>query len=239
MTAARIANDQAPMTKKAPTPASHIPVGPGWNMVLGHLFVIGIWSFGLLLLGGCNVIGAVAQVAGPPDVEPLYVPAKTPMLVLAENYSDLSGTTVDGEQLERFVIEELQAHDVAPIADCGKVYTLRAGEPQQFRTTSIDQLGRIAGAAQVLYINLHSSSTYVGQGSEVFHGRGSALVRIVDVETGQTLWPVDAPEGFAVGQDSRLVRARPGVDDASVRRDVLHGLADQIGKLFYKYKPDY
>jgi hypothetical protein len=35
------------------------------------------------------------------------------------------------------------------------------------------------------------------------------------------------------------VRARPGVDDASVRRDVLHGLADQIGKLFYKYKPDY
>ena len=192
-----------------------------------------------LLLCGCNVIGAAAFVVGPPDVEPLYVPAKTPMLVLAENYAELSGTTVDGEQLERFVIEELQAHDVAPIADCGKVYTLRAGEPQQYRTKSIDQLGRLAGAAQVLYINLNSSSTYVGQSSDMYQGRGSALVRIVDVETGQTLWPADVPEGFAVGQDLRPVRARPGVDDISVRREVMHGLADQIGKLFYKYKPDY
>src|SRR5262245_15230609 len=109
-----------------------------------------------LLLSGCNVVGAVAHVVGPPDVQPLYVPEKTPMLVLAENYADMSGTTVDGEQLERFVIEELQVHDVAPIADCDKVYTLRAAEPQQYRRQSIDQLGRIAGAAQVLYINLHS-----------------------------------------------------------------------------------
>jgi hypothetical protein len=198
------------------------------------------WAFLLFpLLQGCQIAGAVAHVVGPPDVQPLYVPAKTPMLVLAENYADTSGISVDGEQLERFVIEELQIHDVAPIADCENVYTLRAAQPQQYRTRSIDQLGRIAGAAQVLYINLHSSTTYVGQSSEMFQGRGSALVRIVDVETGQTLWPTDSPEGFAVGQDLRPVRARPGVDDASVRRDVQRGLADQIGKLFYKYKPDY
>ena len=191
-----------------------------------------------LLLSGCNVIGAVAQVVGPPDVQPLYVPEQTPMLVLAEDYSDPSASTVDAEQLERFLTEELLAHGVAPIAECEKVYTLRAAQPQEYRTKSIDQLGRLAGAAQVLYINLHAGGTYVGQGAEVYQGRASALVRVVDAETGQTLWPTDAPEGFALGQDSRLVRARPGVTDATVRRDVQRALADQIAKLFYKYKPD-
>jgi hypothetical protein len=184
------------------------------------------------------VIGAAAYVVGPPAVEPLYVPAQTPMLVLAENYADPSSSTVDGEQLERFVIDELRAHNVAPIADCEKVWALRAAQPQQYRAKSIDQLGRIAGAAQVLYINLRVGGTYVGQGSDVYQGRGSALVRIVDVETGQTLWPLEGTEGYPITQDSRLVRARPGVDDASVRRDVQRGLADQIAKLFYKYKPE-
>ena len=211
---------------------------PCWALAPGHLLVIAIWSLGLLCAPGCQVAGVVAHVVGPPAVEPLYVPAKTPMLVLAENYADPSASEVGAEQLERFVIDELRAHDVAPIADCEKVWALRAAEPQQYRAKSIDQLGRIADAAQVLYINLRVGSTYVGQSSEVYQGRGSALVRIVDVASGQTLWPVDGTEGYPITQDSQLVRARPGVNDASVRRDVQRGLADQIAKLFYSYKPE-
>jgi hypothetical protein len=204
---------------------------------IGHFLVIGISALGLCL-AGCQAAGVVAHIMGPPAVEPLYVPAKTPMLVLAENYADPTSGQVEAEQLERFVIEELSAHDVAPMADCERVYELRAAEPREYRAKSIDQLGAFAGAAQVLYINLQMSTTDIGQGSEVFHGRGSAMVRIVDVETGRTLWPEEGSDGYRVSEDSHLVRARPGVDDASVRRDVQHSLADQIGKLFYKYKPD-
>src|SRR5687768_10904100 len=93
------------------------PISLGhWSLGIGHLLVIGAWalrllprlilgawSFGLLLQGGCNVVGAIAHVAGPPAVEPLYVPAQTPMPVLAENYANPSADTVDAEQLERFV----------------------------------------------------------------------------------------------------------------------------------------
>ena len=183
-------------------------------------------------------MGAIAHVAGPPPVEPLYVPAQTPMLVLAENYANPSANTVDAEQLERFVIDELVAHAVAPMADYERVYDLRASQPRQFRAKSIDELGRFAGAAQVLYINVQLATTDVGQGSEVFQGSGSAVVRIVDVETGRTLWPEEGSDGYPVGEQSQLVRARPGIDDASVRRDVQRAMADQIAKLFYKYKPE-
>jgi hypothetical protein len=203
---------------------------------IGHLLVIGIWALGIL--SGCQYAGVVAHVIGPPAVEALYTPAKTPMLVLAENYADPSAGQVEAEQLERFVIDELVAHDVAPMADYEKVYSVRASQPKDFRAKSIDQLGRLAGASQVLYINVQVATTDVGQGSEVYQGRGSAVVRVVDVATGQTLWPAAGSDGYPIGQQSQLVRARPGVDDASVRRGVQKAMAEQIAKLFYKYKPD-
>ena len=109
---------------------------------------------------------------------------------------------------------------------------------QPILAKSIDQLGQIAGAAQVLYINLHLDSSDVGQGSDVFQGSGSAVVRIVDAETGETLWPEEGSDGYSVGQESQLERARPGVNSESVRRGVQMSIADQIAKLFYKYKPD-
>jgi|SRR5687767_4746935 hypothetical protein len=191
-----------------------------------------------LLAGGCQVAGFVANAVGPPPVEAVYAPPKSPMLVLAENYANPSVGAIEAEQLERFVILELQAHGVAPMADYEKVYELRAADPRKFRSTPIDELGRLAGAAQVLYLSLQVSSTDVGQSSEVFQGRGAATVRVVDVETGQTVWPGEGSEGYPVRQDSQLVRAQPGVDDASVRRAVQQGLAEQIVKLFYKHEAE-
>jgi hypothetical protein len=208
-----------------------------WSFVLGHLLCIGISSLGICL-PGCQYAGVVAHIIGPPAVEPLYVPAQTPMLVLAENYANPSAGQDAAEQLERFVIDELVAHGVAPMADYERVYDLRASHPREFRAKSIDQLGQLAGAAQVLYINLQLDTSDVGQGSDVFQGRGSAVVRIVDAETGQTLWPEEGSDGYPVGQQSQYERARPGVNSESVRRGVQKSIADQIGKLFYKYKPD-
>jgi hypothetical protein len=192
----------------------------------------------VLCPAGCQYAGAIAHVIGPPAVEPLYVPAQTPMLVLAENYANPSAGAVEAEQLERFVIDELVAHGVAPMADYEKVYSLRSSQPREFRSKSIDQLGEFAGAAQVLYINTQLATTDVGQGTEVFQGSGSAVVRIVDVETGRTLWPEEGSDGYPVSEQSQLVRATPGVDGDSVRRGVQRSIADQIAKLFYKYKPD-
>jgi hypothetical protein len=145
---------------------------------------------------------------------------------------------VEAEQLERFVIEELKARSVAPLADCQTVYELRVAQPAKFRSMSIDQLGAFAGASQVLYINLELSATDVGQNSEVYKGQGAALVRVVDVSSGQTVWPDEGSDGYPVRQDAQLVRLRPGVTEASVRRQIQQGLAIQIVQQFYKYKPD-
>jgi hypothetical protein len=187
---------------------------------------------------GCEIAGVVAHAIGPPAVEALYTPAQTPMLVLAENFANPSSGQIEAEQLERFVIDELTAHAVAPMADYEAVYSLRANEPARFRAMSIDQLGKLAGAAQVLYINLQLSTTAVAENAEAFQGSASVTVRIIDVETGRTLWPEQGSEGYPLHEDSRMVRKQPGVNDAAVRRDLQRSLAYQIGQLFYKYKPE-
>src|SRR5687768_4069786 len=95
-----------PMTNKALMTNDQRRSRAPWPLVLAHLLGIGTWSLGLSL-PGCQYAGVVAHVIGPPAVEPLYVPAQTPMLVLAENYADPSVGALEAEQLERFVIDEL------------------------------------------------------------------------------------------------------------------------------------
>ena len=58
-----------------------------------------------------------------------------------------------------------------------------------------------------------------------------------DLRTGQTLWPTDLADGYPVAASTKL-----GKDaDASamaVRQRLYVQLADDISKLFYKWKPE-
>jgi hypothetical protein len=193
----------------------------------------------LLLASGCNVIGAAAYVIGPPAVEPEYVPAQEPMLVLAENYGNPTSASLAAEQLERMVIEELKLHAIAPIApDSDRVYELRVAEPQRFRGMSVAALGRLAGAAQVLYLNLQVDSSDIAPGAHMLKGQASASVKIVDVATGDTLWPLDMAGGYPVAYETRFTRAGEAVNASTIQRGAQAGLTDRIVKLFYKYRPD-
>jgi hypothetical protein len=210
----------------------------GWGLVIGHLLVIGICGLGICCIAGCNVIGAAAYVIGPPAVEPLYVPDPTPMLVLAENYNSPAAPSLNAEQLERFVMDELQKHDIAPMADYEKVYELRSADPETFRSMSIAALGRLANAAQVLYIDTQADSAEVAPGSGMLKGQAFARVRIVDAQNGRTLWPDDGSPGHAVQYETKFTQASGPGDRAALDRAIQQALADRIVKLFHKYSPD-
>ena len=193
----------------------------------------------LLICAGCNVVGAVAyKVVGPPDVPAKYVPQRTPIVVIAETYRDLSSTAIQAEQLARYVADELVMHDVAPVVDPSLVLDLQAKDRQKFRRMSITEIGREVGAAQVLYINILKSDSRTAQGTDILRGEVSARVKLVDVASGVTLWPEDSAEGYPVAGKTPYVRSGDGVDEVSVNQSLQQALAEQIGKLFYKWKPD-
>jgi hypothetical protein len=191
----------------------------------------------LPLLSGCNIVGFFAQAAGPPEVKSEFAP-QGPILILAENYQDIAGTYIDAEQLEQYTAYELTAHGVGPLIDAGKLADLRASRARDFPKMSVAQVGRAAGARQVLYISIEKAAVDFAVGSGMYKGTGAANVKVVDAELGTVVWPTDSTGGRQVTVTSDMVRESETITASSVRQSVQRALADQIAKLFYTYKPE-
>jgi hypothetical protein len=186
-------------------------------------------------VGGCAAAGVVAN-AFPQYEQAEYVPRHEPMLVLCENYRDPGATYVDADQLEQFLAHELTAHDVAPVVGADKLADLRGARPGEFAKMSVTDVGRAVGASQVLYVSMERSGVYVAEASEMLKGSAAARVKLIDVASGATLWPSDAPDGRFVGVESPMVHTSETVTAASVRTGLQRALADKIAKFFYKYE---
>jgi hypothetical protein len=67
-------------------------------------------------------------------------------------------------------------------------------------------------------------------------------VRVVDVESGQTLWPRDTPQGQTLVAESPWVRSSAGepggLPEPALRDQVARSAAHQIVKLFRTWRPD-
>lgn len=191
----------------------------------------------LPLVSGCNIVGFFAQAAGPPEVKSEFAPTG-PLLILAENYKDISGTHIDAEQLEQYTASELTAHGVGPLVDGGKLADLRASRARNFSKMSVAQIGRAVGARQVIYISMEKADVDVAIGSGMYKGTGAANVKVVDAELGTVVWPTDSTGGRQVTVTSDMERESETVTATSVRQMTQRALADQIAKLFYTYKPE-
>ena len=194
------------------------------------------------LLCGCAQVGAVTyKVFGEPPVPAQYVPAKTkPMLVLVENYRNPSAAGLDGHRLTRHLVDELRKHKVAPVVDTEQLEAVRTRV--EFRTMKIEEVGRAAGAGQVLYVHQLQVRMSDTVGGEVMKCRADMRVRVVDVESGQTLWPRPLPEGYAVSSETPWVRSaaagREATAEPALRDQVALDAAKQIVKLFRSWKRD-
>jgi hypothetical protein len=192
-----------------------------------------------LLSSSCQTVGALAyKVVGPPDVQPKYVMPKEPLLIIAENYRAPAGSAIEADQLAQYVYEQLRVHDVAPLVDPTAFPDLRTRRGAVVRSMTISQIGHELGASQVLYINLTQSDVDVAQSSEMLRGEVNARVKVIDVATGNSRWPEEIADGYPIGAKIPMVREGDGVNETNVRQSLQQVLADKIGKLFYKWKPD-
>ena len=192
-------------------------------------------------LTGCAAVGVVAhKVVGNPDVPAKYRPAKEPMLVFVENYRNPSPVRLDAQRLTLHVVDEIRRHKIAPIVDADAMESLRSRP--EFRTMKVEEVGRAAGAKQVLYINLQHFAIDDTVGGEMMKGHAEFRVRVVDVETAQTRWPRAVPEGYALAVETQWTRStigsREGATEPAMRNRIARDAASQIVKLFRKWDPD-
>lgn len=193
-------------------------------------------------LAGCAPVGAVlSKVVGEPPVAPRYVLDKAkPILVLVENYQNPDAGRLDAQRVTIYVAEELGRYRVGTVVAPEDVEALRSRA--DYRSMKVEEVGRAAGAGQVLYVNMRPLKVENTVGGEMLKAGTELRVRVVDVETGQTLWPRDTPQGQTVVAQSPWVRSptggREGLPEPALREQVARSAAHQLVKLFRKWRPD-
>jgi hypothetical protein len=187
--------------------------------------------------GGCQILGYASKAAGPAPVEAQYVLHKAPTLVIVKDVPDPTGLSIESEEVAAGIEANIAAQALAPLIPAAKL--------SDYRTTHLDsagkspaELGKAMGADQVILVQLTNNSVFSEGTQDVLKGKMGATVRVIDPATGHTVFPNDGTPGASVSYETPLLRRTDQNTPASVQRNLDAGLADQVVKLFYKYKPE-
>jgi hypothetical protein len=191
------------------------------------------------MLGGCQILGAIAAKAEGAQTTPAaFVPKKVPTLVLSEHSPSSGVDDVSSEDIGRRTADFWNDHKVSPLIDLSKLEELRLSRPADYYKMSTVAIGRALGAEQVLYIDVRDSHDESAGGTDTIRAKASVRVRLVEVATGQTLWPPDAAEGYAVDAETDYGARGDGVSESGQMEQVRALIADKIAKLFYPHVSD-
>ena len=186
------------------------------------------------VVSGCAAISAVTyKVAGDPKTPAEYKPANKPTLVLVENYQNPDQYRVAATELERDIGLELKNNKVTEVIDEEKLEDLRSGDGAGYRKMRVAEVGKAVGAKQVIYVNLVKFNSLTPIGSGEMSGLCEGLVKVIDVETGRTLWPTDTSAGHAVKYETKHEEAVDFSSQSAVQGQMASAMADKIARLFY------
>jgi TolB-like protein len=202
----------------------------GSNIFLHSAFCILTSAF-ILSLTGCEVPGVLLHIAmGEPAIPAQYEPPKGKTLVLVENYRSPDEMQLDGDQIANDVTVELKKE--------GKLEVVNPeDDAAKFRAMNIQQVGKALDAKQVIYVDLLESAVTKDPSEGAVHGVAKARVKVIDVETGNTLWPSDASDGKELSQTAEFDPA-DSTHAMAIHTQMLANLSSKIAKLFYSWKPD-
>ncbi|HEY0009815.1 MAG TPA: hypothetical protein VGB55_13895 [Tepidisphaeraceae bacterium] len=192
----------------------------------------------LLAVAGCNVLGAaIYKIGGEPDVPAEHTLEQRPTLVLVENFVNPDLAANDAEFLARKVYTGLQAQNAAPLVPYEKLLELRSSRGRTFSKMTTKQIGEAVGAEQVLYISLEGGGVTSMGGGSVLQGNASAMVKVIDVKSGNSLWPIELSDGRAISFETDPTHGTDRYRPDEVRTALYSGLATNIVRLFHKWKP--
>lgn len=192
-----------------------------------------------IIVGGCHVLGAVAyKVSADQEVKALYTLPPRPTVVLVENYRQPDLAASDAELLARCLHARLESKKVVPLIGPERMLELRAARSKDFRNMTVPDIGRALGAEQVIYVDLESGGLATMGDASIIRGRAVALVKVVDVATGETRWPPDLSDGRAVTFETSPTDLTDRVRPDQLRYALYDGLAVQVVRLFTNWRAD-
>ena len=189
------------------------------------------------LLAGCNYLGFIADKSMLGKDKPAqYTLSKDSTVVIAENWRNPTGSETDAQEIEQAVYDELRQHDLGTQVSPTEVMDLKAQRPD-FSKLSIAQIGKLVGAKQIIYINLTQTELVRAMGSDAYTGKATARVKVVDADTGESLWPIDNADGFPISVSTEMAMARTNKSKTSLRELLIQATAAHIAELFYTVHP--
>jgi len=187
---------------------------------------------------GCEVAGVLLHTAiGEPPVPAQFEPPKEPTLILVENYRSPDSMQLDGDQIAHQIGEELKKEAKLDLVDSEKLQELREDDVEAYRKMKITDVGKAANAKTVIYVDLLESEVSQDPSQGAVHAVATARIKVVDVKTGNTLWPSDASHGKELSQTVEYDQL-DGQRAVAMHTEMLTKLSSKIAKLFYTWKPE-
>lgn len=192
-----------------------------------------------LIVRGCTLGKYAGHLLGPPEVPARYTLQKSPLVVIVKDLPDPTGLVIESEELTAAIENQFKANALAELIPATKVADYRANHLAEFPTMSPAHIGREVGASQVLFVRIETSQFATEGVQDMVKGKISTSVKVIDAQTGKTLFPSDDSEaGETVTYETPMLRLSDQLRIVNVQRNIDNGVADRIAKLFYKYKPD-
>jgi hypothetical protein len=184
------------------------------------------------MVPGCVAVAAIASKASPPPTIPAeYKPAKELTLVLVESYENPDLYEVESERIARDLTDAFAEHKSFPVVPAQKVMELKANKGSAFAKMNLPSIAKAVGARQVIYVNLLKFSADPAIGSVTHRGEAEATVKLVDADTGHTLWPRDTSVGRDVNCRTPAL-SEEGTSRNAVQQQLYQHLSTDIAHLF-------
>jgi hypothetical protein len=200
-----------------------------------------VWRGALLAValcaaGGCNTID---NWMGPEPTKAMYKPKKDLMVIMVENPQHEGRLDTVSDELATDLTQLVKQNKVAPVVPYAKLMEFRTRHSEEYPTMAIPTVGRAVDAKQVLYVNLKEAHVDVSPGTDYYSIKLDVRIKLVDVTTGETVWPQGTHDGYPIkAEEPVVVRTQEASGPAVVQSAALENLAEDIANCFREYLPD-
>lgn len=193
----------------------------------------------VLCIAGCDLIGAADyQANGPAPVDAQYTIKETdPLLVFVESYHGDALASIDAQNVSAALVGEVTENKLAPLVDQTEFERMRNDTPD-FASKTIAEVGRKLKAKQILYVNLKRFEIEEPPGG-MMRGHAVAKVKVINADTGQTLWPSSPSDGEQVNFDTPWKPNDKANSESLLRQELSMTEANHIGNLFHSWRPKF
>jgi hypothetical protein len=209
------------------------------NFFHRHLLILALPCL-TITLGGCNVTNALYAIfidplIPAPTVDAEYSLEDTTVLIWIDDTAIGPKHHSLRRELTASIHSDLEEHEaVGVVVAYEKIAQFRMAHPE-YIDMSIQELGKRLQAEQVLYLFVNQFHFHHEAGQEYYQPGLSGSCKIVDVSTGERVWPKDQSyRSFTVNQP--MIEGKGAEFEDNLMQKLGVRVAEEIAPYFYKHK---